>query len=185
MEEKVELNGEQEAALAVMLSGWNVFLTGEAGTGKSTLLREFIRRCECECIVVAPTGIAALNAGGTTIHSQFMLKPGLLDPTGLDPVTDGRRYRVLRTAQTVVVDEISMVRSDLFCAMDARLVSLPRASVGISPLVGGRWFSSATFCNCRRLSAARTSDATLPRDWAGVSLLKPIFGKRRSSGRYH
>ena len=137
MEEKIVLNGEQEAALAVMLSGRNVFLTGEAGTGKSTLLREFIRRCERECIVVAPTGIAALNAGGTTIHSQFMLKPGLLDPTGLDPVTDGRRYRVLRTAQTVVVDEISMVRSDLFCAMDARLRELASRECRDLPF-GGR-----------------------------------------------
>ena len=124
MEEKVVLNGEQEAALAAMQSGRNVFLTGEAGAGKSTLLREFIRRSGRNCLVVAPTGIAALNAGGTTIHSQFMLKPGLLDPVKLEPVTDGYRYRVLRMAQTVVVDEISMVRSDLFCAMDARLREL-------------------------------------------------------------
>ena len=71
MEEKIVLNGEQEAALAVMLSGRNVFLTGEAGTGKSTLLREFIRRCERECIVVAPTGIAALNAGGTAYDGKY------------------------------------------------------------------------------------------------------------------
>lgn len=61
MENKVILNGEQEAALAVMLSGRNVFLTGEAGTGKSTLLREFIRRCERECIVVAPKFTAAVS----------------------------------------------------------------------------------------------------------------------------
>ena len=115
------LNGEQEAALKLMMSGVNVFLTGEAGTGKSTLVREFIRRCGRECIVLAPTGIAALNAGGTTIHSQLLLRPGLLNPLALDPLTDGNRCRVLRAAKTIVVDEISMVRSDLFCAMDARL----------------------------------------------------------------
>ena len=124
MENKVILNGEQETALAVMLSGRNVFLTGEAGTGKSTLLREFIRRCERECIVVAPTGIAALNAGGTTIHSQFKLKPGLLDPADIDPLTDVNGIRVLRSAKTFVVDEISMVRSDMLCAIDARLREL-------------------------------------------------------------
>ena len=115
------LNGEQEAALKLMMSGVNIFLTGEAGTGKSTLVREFIRRCGRECIVLAPTGIAALNAGGTTIHSQLLLRPGLLNPLALDPLTDGNRCRVLRAAKTIVVDEISMVRSDLFCAMDARL----------------------------------------------------------------
>ena len=115
------LNGEQEAALKLMMSGVNTFLTGEAGTGKSTLVREFIRRCGRECIVLAPTGIAALNAGGTTIHSQLLLRPGLLNPLALDPLTDGNRCQVLRAAKTIVVDEISMVRSDLFCAMDARL----------------------------------------------------------------
>ena len=74
--ENIALNGEQETALDVMMSGANVFLTGEAGTGKSTLVREFLRRCDRECVVLAPTGIAALNAGGTTIHSQMTLKPG-------------------------------------------------------------------------------------------------------------
>lgn len=98
-----------------------MFLTGEAGTGKSTLVREFLRRCNRECVVLAPTGIAALNAGGTTIHSQMMLKPGLLNPLSLEPLTDGNRCRVLRMAKTVIVDEVSMVRSDLFCAMDAQL----------------------------------------------------------------
>lgn len=120
-DEKIILNGEQEAALGLMMSGANMFLTGEAGTGKSTLVREFLRRCDRECVVLAPTGIAALNAGGTTIHSQMMLKPGLLNPLALEPLTDGNRCRVLRMAKTVIVDEVSMVRSDLFCAMDARL----------------------------------------------------------------
>ena len=119
--EKIILSGEQGAALGLMMSGANMFLTGEAGTGKSTLVREFLRRCDRECVVLAPTGIAALNAGGTTIHSQMMLKPGLLNPLTLDPLTDGNRCRVLRMAKTIVVDEVSMVRSDLFCAMDARL----------------------------------------------------------------
>ena len=120
-DEKIILSGEQESALSLMMSGANMFLTGEAGTGKSTLVREFLRRCNRECVVLAPTGIAALNAGGTTIHSQMMLKPGLLNPLSLEPLTDGNRCRVLRMAKTVIVDEVSMVRSDLFCAMDARL----------------------------------------------------------------
>ena len=120
-EGRISLNGEQEAALELMMSGVNVFLTGEAGTGKSTIVREFIRRSDRECVVLAPTGIAALNAGGTTIHSQMMFKLGLLDPLSLESMTDGSRWRVLRMAKTIIIDEISMVRSDLFCAMDARL----------------------------------------------------------------
>ena len=131
------LNGEQEAALTLMMSGVNIFLTGEAGTGKSTLVREFIRRCGRECIVLAPTGIAALNAGGTTIHSQLLLRPGLLNPLALDPLTDGNRCRVLRAAKTIVVDEISMVRSDLFCAMDARLREIASGENRSRPF-GGR-----------------------------------------------
>ena len=67
-DKKIILSGEQESALRLMMSGANMFLTGEAGTGKSTLVREFLRRCDRECVVLAPTGIAALNAGGTTIH---------------------------------------------------------------------------------------------------------------------
>ena len=120
-EDRILLNGEQEAAIELLKSGVNVFLTGEAGTGKSTLVREFIRRCGHECIVLAPTGIAALNAGGTTIHSQMRFKPGLIDPVNLEPLTDENRCRALRMAKTIIIDEISMVRSDLFCAMDARL----------------------------------------------------------------
>ena len=122
--DEIVLDGEQEAALRLMMSGRNVFLTGEAGTGKSTLVRAFIERCDRECVVLAPTGIAALNAGGTTIHSQMMLKPGLLNPLALEPLTDGNRCRVLRLAKAIIVDEVSMVRSDLFCAMDARLREL-------------------------------------------------------------
>ncbi len=136
-DDTILLNGEQEAALKLMMSGVNVFLTGEAGTGKSTLLREFIRRCDRECIVLAPTGIAALNAGGMTIHSQLMLKPGLLNPLALEPLTDGNRCRVLRAAKTVIVDEISMVRSDLFCAIDARLRELSYGASKSLPF-GGR-----------------------------------------------
>lgn len=82
----IQLNTEQQKALDAMMSGRNVFLTGEAGTGKSTVLREFLERCDRPCAVLAPTGVAAINVGGTTIHSFFMLKPGLLSEDTIDEI---------------------------------------------------------------------------------------------------
>ena len=123
-ESTIKLTEEQERAVSVMMSGRNVFLTGEAGTGKSTVLREFQRRCDRPCVVLAPTGIAAINAGGTTIHSFFQLRPGLLTPDTIEPFTSGSRAQVIREARTIVIDEVSMVRSDLLSAIDIRLRAL-------------------------------------------------------------
>ena len=100
-ESTIKLTEEQERAVSVMMSGRNVFLTGEAGTGKSTVLREFRRRCDRPCVVLAPTGIAAINAGGTTIHSFFQLRPGLLTPDTIEPFTSGSRAQVIREAKTI------------------------------------------------------------------------------------
>lgn len=102
-----------------MKSGRNVFLTGEAGSGKTTVVREFLKQAH-DAVVVAPTGIAAINSGGQTIHSFFMLKPCLLTPDSIDPVYRNRRS-VLKKVKTLVIDEISMVRSDVFAAIDFRL----------------------------------------------------------------
>ena len=123
-ESAIKLTEEQEYAVSVMMSGRNVFLTGEAGTGKSTVLQEFRRRCDRPCVVLAPTGIAAINAGGTTIHSFFQLRPGLLTPDTIEPFTSGSRAQVIREARTIVIDEVSMVRSDLLSAIDIRLRAL-------------------------------------------------------------
>ncbi|MCQ2396082.1 MAG: PIF1 family ATP-dependent DNA helicase [Lentisphaeria bacterium] len=120
----VNLNKEQQAALDAMLAGRNIFLTGEAGTGKSTILREFQERCQGECVFLAPTGVAAINVQGTTLHSFFQLKPGLLTPDNMDDFHNHRRRALIREISTIVIDEISMVRSDLFFAVDNRLRQL-------------------------------------------------------------
>ncbi len=67
----IQSSPEQELALNLMLSGKNVFLTGEAGTGKSTILRKFREQCSRECVFPAPTGIAAINVGKAALHSFF------------------------------------------------------------------------------------------------------------------
>jgi uncharacterized protein YpbB len=114
----------------------SVFLTGKAGTGKTTLLREIIQTTHKNCVVVAPTGIAALNAGGVTIHSMFQLPFGGFIPNNSSPqfsestkfetkATLRRHFRmsslkksVIRNMELLIIDEVSMLRSDLLDAMD-------------------------------------------------------------------
>jgi uncharacterized protein YpbB len=115
----------------------SVFLTGKAGTGKTTLLKEIIATTHKNTVVVAPTGIAALNAGGVTIHSMFQLPFGgfipsfNVDSQFTDTVKfeskdtlrrhfkmNGLKKSVIRNMELLVIDEVSMLRADLLDAMD-------------------------------------------------------------------
>lgn len=95
----------------------NVFLTGKAGTGKSTFLHYFKQHTNKSIAVVAPTGIAALNVQGQTIHSFFQLKPAFINITELRP----SRRSVFKELEMLIIDEISMVRADIFEAIDYTL----------------------------------------------------------------
>ncbi|MDE3016771.1 MAG: AAA family ATPase [Pseudomonadota bacterium] len=95
----------------------NVFLTGKAGTGKSTFLHYFREHTKKKIAVVAPTGVAALNVGAQTIHSFFRLKPAFVDVTALKP----NRSKVLKELELLIIDEISMVRADVFDGIDHSL----------------------------------------------------------------
>lgn len=102
----------QEDALLIMESGSNVFITGEAGTGKSFVVNEFIRRSRDsgkEVMVTAPTGTAADNIGGMTIHRAFGAPVGVIPDK---KVTS--RDEVLQCVDIIIIDEISMCRFDLF-----------------------------------------------------------------------
>lgn len=106
----------------------NLFVTGKAGTGKTTFLHRLKEASRKQMAVVAPTGVAAINAGGTTIHSFFQLPftPFIPTPEGRkNLVAKSRmrssRRRVLQELELLVIDEISMVRADLLDAMDATL----------------------------------------------------------------
>lgn len=95
----------------------NLFLTGKAGTGKSTFLHYFREHSAKKIAVVAPTGVAALNVTGATIHSFFRLKPAFVDIHALR----GMRSRVLKELELLIIDEISMVRADVFDGIDHSL----------------------------------------------------------------
>lgn len=93
----------------------NVFLTGKAGTGKSTLIQYFRTHTKKSAVIVAPTGISALNVGGQTIHSFFKFPPRLIDKKAINARIDSRLYSDL---DTIVIDEISMVRADVLDGID-------------------------------------------------------------------
>ncbi|MEM7767186.1 MAG: AAA family ATPase [Pseudomonadota bacterium] len=117
------------AAPAQWLSGGvgaqgNIFLTGRAGSGKSTLLKRILDAAGERAVVLAPTGIAAVNVGGQTIHSFFKFPPRLIEPGDIRRL---RTTRLLKAVETLVVDEISMVRADMLDAID-RSLKLNRGS---------------------------------------------------------
>ena len=105
-----------------------IFLTGKAGTGKTTFLRRLKEECPKQMAVVAPTGVAAINAEGVTIHSLFQLPPQLFLPTDearrqlfAEMQMRANKQRVLRNLELLVIDEVSMVRADLLDIIDAVL----------------------------------------------------------------
>lgn len=121
-------NAELELAWQfIERTGVNVFLTGKAGTGKTTFLRQLRERSPKRMVVVAPTGVAAINAGGVTIHSFFQFPLAPYVPGGSFNSKD-EKYRfskekknIIRTLDLLVIDEISMVRADLLDQIDAVL----------------------------------------------------------------
>jgi len=133
------------AAKFVNNTGAPIFLTGKAGTGKTTFLRNLAKETHKNHVIVAPTGIAALNAGGVTIHSQFLLPLGFFlpvrEPEGnfsdqygcytqhtlsrKHPI-NALRKNVLRSIELLVIDEVSMLRADVLDAIDYRLRSVKR-----------------------------------------------------------
>ncbi|HEY5390952.1 MAG TPA: AAA family ATPase, partial [Hanamia sp.] len=111
----------------------NIFLTGNAGTGKTTFLKYLKENCSKNIIVAAPTGVAAINAGGVTLHSLFQLPFDPFLPTAANKRAllgklkyNTRRQDLLRKMELLVIDEISMVRCDTMDAIDTILRSVRR-----------------------------------------------------------
>ncbi len=115
----LELNADFQYALdAIEKEGKNLFITGRAGTGKSTLLQLFRNTTRKKTVVLAPTGIAALNVGGQTIHSFFGFPPKWIPRSDIKKRRDRRLFQNL---EVLVIDEISMVRADLLDNIDYAL----------------------------------------------------------------
>lgn len=111
-------------------TGISVFLTGRAGTGKTTFLKYIVENSPKRSVVLAPTGVAAINAGGVTIHSFFQLPLCPYLPDVKELVTEYQmpeahrqlrkeKVRIIKTLDLLIIDEISMVRADLLDAVDA------------------------------------------------------------------
>ena len=133
MNEQIEL-----ARRYVEQTGTSLFLTGKAGTGKTTFLRDIDEHCPKRHLVVAPTGVAAVNAGGVTIHSFFQLPFDPYLPDVKELVTEYQmpdRFKslsktkldIIRTLELLIIDEVSMVRADLLDAVDMTLRRLRRS----------------------------------------------------------
>src|SRR6185437_3402996 len=156
----------QLAAQFVHQTSRSLFLTGRAGTGKTTFLRHIRDTGRKKMAVLAPTGVAAINAGGSTLHSFFQLPFGVFLPTGpygwhdqrsdiSDPHTLLRKIKftaakreLLQELELLIIDEISMVRADTLDAFDT------------SPSYPSAVFScciSAIFTNCHPSSPTRNA----------------------------
>ncbi len=118
------------ARFIVEKTDMSLFLTGKAGTGKTTFLREVVHYTKKKCIVLAPTGIAAVNAGAMTIHSFFQFGLGPFVQGVIEPKSDFRinksKLELIRHLQLLIIDEVSMVRADLMDHIDVELRRIRR-----------------------------------------------------------
>jgi ATP-dependent DNA helicase PIF1 len=117
--EHLDINDEFKSAFDLMEHTREcLFITGKAGTGKSTLLKYFKANTGKKIIVLAPTGVAAINVGGQTIHSFFRLPPKIIQK---DAIRRLRDKSLIENLDMVIIDEVSMVRSDLMDGIDYAL----------------------------------------------------------------
>lgn len=127
----LSLSNEFRDVLHLMENSWSsVFITGRAGTGKSTLLQLHRRTTKKRTVVLAPTGIAALNVKGQTIHSFFGFPPKLIDKP---EIRRRKNFRTFQKLEVIIIDEISMVRADMLDNIDYFL----RVNRGVNSPFGG------------------------------------------------
>ncbi len=144
MNEAIDINSYFQLAINyVNTTNEHIYLTGKAGTGKTTFLRYIKEHCHKKLVIAAPTGVAAMNAGGVTLHSLFQLPIGSFYPEGY---LSGNEYgdffdkknllqnlrlnkakrEMIQELELLIIDEVSMLRSDMLDAIDAVLRSIRR-----------------------------------------------------------
>ena len=133
----------------------SVFLTGKAGTGKSTLLKKITSQLNRNFIIVAPTGIAAINVSGQTIHSFFRIAPRPYLPEDKDIEFIENKQEILKNLDLIVIDEVSMVRADVMNAIDLSLRKNLKSSkpfAGIQLLMIGDLFQLPPVIDSKKLN---------------------------------
>jgi len=117
--EKIDFNDEFKAAFSlIQKASGHVFVTGKAGTGKSTLLRYIWENIEKKAVLLAPTGVAAINIGGQTIHSFFNFPPSFIQKSNIHR---SKKAGIIKNLDAIIIDEISMVRADMMDGIDYAL----------------------------------------------------------------
>ncbi|MFA7073807.1 MAG: AAA family ATPase, partial [Endomicrobiaceae bacterium] len=136
MSEKIEINEDFQQAIHILSNtGDNVFITGKAGTGKTTFLKHYVKHCRKKFVILAPTGVAALNAGGETIHSFFKFKTDVT--LGKIVKKKLNKNSIYKNIDTIIIDEVSMLRCDLldcidkFLRLNGKISKLPFGGVQI------------------------------------------------------
>ena len=115
----LEINEQFKKALDLMNGSFqNIFITGKAGTGKSSLLTYFLKQNKKPIAVLAPTGVAALNVQGETIHSFFKFSPNINPEMAAKKGKQQSKNNLYKNLKTIIIDEISMVRADLLDCID-------------------------------------------------------------------
>lgn len=141
----MSLNEKQKVAMQKVISGENIFLSGPGGVGKSYLVKHIMDKFSESTVLLAPTGIAALNIGGSTIHSTFKFPFSVLTKKNHSKVHDKvhELFGPDGPVRRIIIDEISMVRADIFEAIDQNLRRARRANIpfgGIQIIVVGDFY---------------------------------------------
>ena len=115
---EIEINEVFEKTFAIIESWKNVFITGKAWTGKSTLLEHFRDHTKKKVVILAPTWVSAINVKGQTIHSFFWFKPDITPESVRKTKKDDDSHNIYKKIDIIIIDEISMVRADLLDCAD-------------------------------------------------------------------